>query len=315
MKIASFFLLSLSVVGSTAFAQTKAMPSAAAAPSVDKVKLEAYLRNLELWPPQVTVTMGDPKPSPDLPGFNTIAVHLAYNGATLDQSYFLTADGQKLFKGEVYDTKKNPFQGNVDKIKLDQQPSFGAPVGAPITIAVFGDFECPYCKEESTVLRQNIPMTYGDKVRVYFLDFPLDSIHPWAHVASMAGRCVLKQGGDNFWKYHDWIYGDQTSVTVENFNAKLMEWAGKSGIDSVQLGRCVESKVTEPEVARTQDMGHSLGVDGTPTLYLNGRKLMDQMAQWPTLQQLIKLELDHQAELAKADEKCCTVEIPRVGGK
>lgn len=327
MKTATCLLLCLGAAAATAFAQTKALPSAASSSTVDKVKLEAYLRNLELWPPQVTVTIADPKPSADLPGFQTIAVHLAYNGATLDQSYYVTADGQKIFKGEVYDTKKNPFQNNIDKIKLDQQPSFGAPVGAPVTLAVFGDFECPYCKAEASVLRQNIPATFGDKVQVYFLDFPLDSIHPWAHTAALAGRCVLKTGGDNFWKYHDWIYGDQTTVTVENFNSKLLEWAGKSGMDSVQLGHCLETKATEPEVARTQEMGRSLGVDGTPTLYLNGRKLMDQMAQWPALQQLINIELDRQTKLAteakvepKAqtkgeDDKCCTVEIPRVGAK
>ena len=62
-------------------------------------------------------------------------------------------------------------------------------------------------------------------------------------------------------------------------------------------------------------MGHTLGVDGTPTLYLNGRKLMDQMAQWPALQQLITLEVDHQAKVSAEADKCCTVEIPKIGNK
>jgi protein-disulfide isomerase len=91
-----------------------------------------------------------------------------------------------------------------------------------------------------------------------------------------------------------------------------MEWAGKNGVDSVQLGRCADGKATEAEVNRTVDMGRVLGVDATPTLYLNGRKLVDQMAQWPTLQQLITLELDHQAKVAKEAEKCCVVEIPTI---
>lgn len=315
MKTAACSLVCLTAFAAFAPAQSKApaIPTAASGPSVDKVKLEAYLRNLELWPPQVNVTIGDPAPAPELPGFNQVTAHLAYNGATLDQNYFITGDGQRIIKGEVFDTNKSPFQANIDKIKTDQQPSFGGPANAPITLVVFGDFECPYCKEEATVLRQSLPTTFPDKVRVYFMDFPLDSIHPWAHTAAIAGRCALKQSADNFWKYHDWIYENQTSVTPENFNAKLMEWAGTSGVDSVQLGRCVDSKATEGEVARTQSMGHALGVDGTPTLYLNGRKLMDQMAQWPTLQQLITLEVDHQAKLAAEADKCCTVEIPKIG--
>ena len=315
MKTATSFLLFLTAFASLLCAQSKAIPTAVSAPSVDKVKLEAYLRNLELWPPQVNVTIGDPTPSSDLPGFNQVTAHLSYNGASMDQNYFITPDGKRIVKGDVFDTSKSPFQGNLDKIKTDQQPSFGGPANAPITLVVFGDFECPYCKEEATVLRKSLPTMFPDKVRVYFMDFPLDSIHPWAHAAAIAGRCALKQSADNFWKYHDWIYANQESVTPDNFNAKLMEWAGTGGVDSVQLGRCVDSKATEPEVARTQAMGHTLGVDGTPTLYLNGRKLMDQMAQWPALQQLITLEVDRQAKVAAEADKCCTVEIPRIGNK
>ncbi len=151
-----------------------------------------------------------------MPGFNKVMVHLSYNDARLDQPYFVSNDGQRIFKGEIYDLNKSPFQANLDKIKTDQQPGFGAPPGAPVTLVVFGDFECPYCKEEANVLRQNIPSTYGDKVRVYFLDFPLESIHPWSRAAAIGGRCVLKQGESAFWKYHDWIYDKQTEITADN---------------------------------------------------------------------------------------------------
>jgi protein-disulfide isomerase len=306
MKLALCLLLPL-----TAFAQSSPI-APTMAPALDKVKLETYLRHLEAWPPIINVKIDDPKPASEMPGFNKVLVHLSYNDARLDQAYFVSGDGQRIFKGDVYDLNKSPFQANLDKIKTDQQPSFGAPVGSPVSLVVFGDFECPYCKEEATVLRQNIPTTFADKVRVYFLDFPLESIHPWSRAAAVAGRCVLKQGESAFWKYHDWIYDKQSEITADNYNSKLMEWAGQSGLDAVQLGRCVESKATDAEVNRTQEMGRSLGVDGTPTLYLNGRKLMDQLAQWPTLQQLITLEIDHQAKVKEDAEKCCVVEIPKL---
>jgi protein-disulfide isomerase len=306
MKTFLYLLLPLTV-----FAQSSPV-TVTIAPAFDKIKLETYLRHLEVWPPMISMKIDDPKPVSDMPGFNKVVVHLSYNDARLDTSYFVSNDGQKIFKGEVFDINKNPFQANIDKIKTDQQPSFGAPVGAPVTLAVFGDFECPYCKEEASILRQNVPATFGDKVRVYFMDFPLESIHPWSRAAAVAGRCVLKQGESTFWKYHDWIYDKQTEITPDTYNAKLMEWAGQSGVDAVQLGRCVDSKATDAEVTRTQEMGHSLGVDGTPTLYLNGRKLMDQNAQWSTLQQLISLEIDHQVKVKEDAEKCCVVEIPKI---
>ena len=323
MKLALCLLLPLAVVSQSLAAQSSpksSTPSSTtiaitpAAPALDKVKLETYLRHLEVWPPIINLKIDDPKPIADMPGFNKVMVHLSYNDARMDQAYFVSSDGQKIFKGEVYDLNQSPFQANLDKIKTDQQPSFGAPVGAPVTLAVFGDFECPYCKEEANVLRQNIPATFGDKVRVYFMDFPLESIHPWSRAAAIGGRCILKQGGERaFWKYHDWIYEKQTEITPDTYNAKLMEWAGQSGVDAVQLGRCVDSKATNAEITRTQEMGHALGVDGTPTLYLNGRKLMDQNAQWSTLQQLISLEIDHEAKVKEEAEKCCVLpEIPKI---
>jgi protein-disulfide isomerase len=305
MKTALSFLVCLS-----AFAQVSPV-AATLAPAVDKVKLESYLRRLEAWPPIINVKIDDPKPAPDIPAFYTVAVHLSYNDQHLDQSYFISRDGQKIFKGDVYDLNKSPFQANLDKLHTDTQPAFGAPAdAAPVSLLVFGDFECPYCKEEASTLRQQIPSTFPGKVRVYFMDFPLESIHPWSRAAAIAGRCVYKQGEDAFWKYHDWIYEHQTEVTPDNYNSKLMEWAGANGVDAVQLGRCVDSKATDAEVTRTQAMGHELGVDGTPTLYLNGRKLMDQLAQWGTLQQLIALEIDQQAKLKEEEEKCCTLPSP-----
>jgi protein-disulfide isomerase len=306
MKLALCLLLPLSV-----FAQSSSKMTPAA-PVLDKVKLEAYLRHLEVWTPQINMKIDDPKPVADMPGFNKVMVHLSYNDARLDQAYFVSNNGEKIFKGEIYDLNESPFQGNLDKIKTEQQPGFGAPAGAPVTLAVFGDFECPYCKAEAVTLRENIPAMFGDKVRVYFMDFPLESIHPWSRAAAIGGRCILKQGENAFWKYHDWIYDKQTDINTDNYNAKLMEWAGQGGVDAVQLGRCVESKATDAEVTRTQEMGRALGVDGTPTLYLNGRKLMDQTAQWPTLQQLISLEIDHQVKIKEEAEKCCMLAIPKV---
>jgi protein-disulfide isomerase len=310
MKTATFLLLSLA-----AFGQAKrpaAAPATPAAPTLDKVKLEAYLRHVEVWVPQIAVKIDDPIPAPDLPGFSFVAVHLTYNKDAIEQSYYVSADGQKILKGQVWDLNKSPFQGALDKIKTDNQPSFGAKAPAPVSLVVFGDFECPYCKEEASVLRTNIPASFGDKVRVYFMDYPLESLHPWARSAAVAGRCVYRQSPDAFWKYHDWIYENQQEVNIDNYSAKLMEWAGKNGMDSVQLGRCIDSKATEAEVERTKAMGQAVNVDGTPTLFLNGRKLMDQNAQWPVLSQLIALEIDHQATVAAEAEKCCVVDVPKI---
>jgi protein-disulfide isomerase len=311
MKLAT---LSLAVVVMLPiFAQTKA--------TIDKPALEAYLRHAELWVPQVTVNIDDPKPSAYLPGFSEIAVHLSYNGQFRDEHYYVSQNGKSIIKGEVYDITKSPFQSNLDQIKLDSQPSYGK-AGAPVTIVVYGDFQCPVCKVEADVMRKNLVQTFPDKVQVYFKDFPLESIHPWARAASNTGRCIYKQDPQAFWKFHDWIYENQEGVTPETLNSKVMTWAGTAGVDSIQLGRCVDGKVADQEVAQNMSEGRALGLDATPTVFINGRKFVGAI-EWPIMQQLVQLEIEHQAAApkttAKADDtKCeqtCVVNIPKIAGK
>ena len=291
------------------FAQT-------AAPKIDKAALEAYLRHAELWVPQVTVSIDDPKPSPYLPGFSEVAVHLSYNGQSKDEHYFISQNGKNIVKGEAYDMTKSPFQAAIDRIKTDSQPSYGKP-GAPVTIVVYGDFQCPVCKVEADVMRKNLVQTFPDKVQVFFKDFPLESIHPWARAASNAGRCIYKQDPQAFWKYHDWIYENQEGVTPETLSSKIMAWAPTGGVDAIQLGRCVDGKITDKEVAQNIAEGRALGLDATPTTFLNGRKLVGAM-EWPILQQLVALEIEHQAQVAKTTAKCeetCVVTIPTLASK
>jgi protein-disulfide isomerase len=314
MKLATFLPAALLVL--PMFAQTAA-PKAA----IDKAALEAYLRHAELWIPLVTVVIDDPKPSAYLPGFSEIAVHLSYNGQAKDEHYYISQNGKNIIKGEVYDMAKSPFQSTLDQIKLDSQPSYGK-AGAPVTIVVFGDFQCPVCKVEADVMRKNLVQNFPDKVQVYFKDFPLESIHPWARAASDTGRCVYKQDPQAFWKFHDWIYENQEGVTPDTLNSKVMTWAGTAGVDSIQLGRCVDGKVTDKEVAQNIAEGRSLGLSATPTVFINGRKF-EGAIEWPIMQQLVALEIEHQASAAKTtakadDTKCeetCVVNIPKIAGR
>ena len=96
----------------------------------------------------------DPNPSPNISrAISEVLVHLLFNDAEKDELYYVSADGQTIVKGDVYDLDKQPFQSNLDKITLTDQPSFG-PADAPVTIVEFGDFECPDCKMEAPILRE-----------------------------------------------------------------------------------------------------------------------------------------------------------------
>jgi len=261
--------------------------------ALDKATLESYLRHVDIYRGQVTFKIDDPKPSADLPGFSEVTVHLTFQGgATKDDLYYVSPDGQTIFRGDVYNLHKSPFQANLDKLTLKDQPSFG-PANAPVTVVEFGDLECPDCKMEAPLLRHNVPETFPGKVRIVFKNYPLESVHPWARAAAIAGRCVYRQGEPAFWRFYDWMYDTQEQITAENLNAKIVEWAGQNGLNSVDLGRCMDTKATESEVDQSIAEGHALGIHGTPTLFINGRKIGG--LEWQDLQLVINLELQYLA--------------------
>jgi protein-disulfide isomerase len=189
------------------------------------------------------------------------------------------------------------------------QPSFGTP-GAPVTLVVFSDFECPFCRDEAKIIRENIQKEFGNDVRVYYKEFPLVMIHPWAMKSAVAGRCVFRANPALFWDYHDWIFDKQPEMTPDNVQSKIIEWAGTKGLDTLQLGRCIDTSATEPEVRKNMAEGLSLGVDRTPTMFLNGRLV--EAGQWDQLKGRIAFELGYQKTAKNAGEKCCEVTIPGV---
>jgi len=270
--------------------------------------MEEYVRHLFVWGPQITVKVADPKPS-ELTGFNLISVVASAGPASQEELFYVSKDGQKIVRGMIFDVNQSPFDADLKKLKTEFQPSFGTP-GAPVVMVLFSDFQCAFCKEEAKLIRQNIPNTYPKEVRVYFKDFPLEQIHPWAKTASIAGRCVFRQKPAAFWDYHDWIFENQIDVTPENLKQKVLEFGKTKELNAEQLGSCIDTKATEAEVDKNIAEGKLLQINSTPTLFVNGRKLVGQ-GGWPQLRQIIDFEIDYQKTHGDAGaEKCCEVKLP-----
>ena len=291
-------------------AQQKSIPVAASA--FDKTQLEAYVRHLLAVIPEVEVKIDDPKPS-STADLLQVDVHFNYQGRTQEEMFYVTKNGQNVIRGVVYNFAQNPFQEDLDKLKTAGAPSFG-PATASVTVVEFGDFECPNCKEEAKTLRDNVPTKFPTEVRVFFKDFPLEQIHPWAKAASIAGRCVYHQSEAAFWKYHDWIYEHQNDIQPDILKTKILDFAKTAPeLDSLKLGSCIDTKATEAEVDASMAEARALHVDATPTVFLNGRRLVGNYP-WGNLDQIINGELNYQksthATAAATDEKCCEIKIP-----
>jgi len=278
----------------TAWAQPASAPSAKS--GLDKTTLEAYMRHLFAWGPQIQVKVGDPTPS-ELPGFYDVTVSASSGNAHVDQRFYISKDGYKIVQGTVYDIRRDPFASQAAKVRLEG-PRLGQP-DAPIVLVEFSDFECPFCKDEAMMLRSNLMKAYPNQVRLYFKDLPLDQIHPWARMAAIAGRCIYKQNADVFWLYHDWIYGHQSEITPQNLKAKVLEFAQGKPIDLMQLNRCLETRATEEEVAKSVAEAEVLQIHSTPTILLNGRPLTGRMS-WEQLRSLIDFEIQYQKANASA---------------
>jgi len=304
--VATLFLSLLTLL--PAQDKSKSMPAS----TLDKVQLEAYVRHLLAVIPEVQVKIDDPKPA-TAPDLQEVDIHFTYQGRSQDETFYLTKDGQHIVRGVVYSLNKNPFQDDLEKLKTNGSASFG-PDTAPVTVVEFGDFECPNCREEAKTLRDNIPAQFPTQVHVVFKDFPLEQIHPWAKSAAIVGRCVYHESPAAFWKYHDWIYEHQVEITSDNLKTQVMDFAKTApDLDALQLGRCIDTKATEAEVDASVAEGRALHVDATPTVFLNGRRLIGNYP-WQNIEQIINGELNYQKSASntapKADEKCCEVKIP-----
>jgi protein-disulfide isomerase len=267
---------------------------------LNKAWMEIYARHLWALPSEFEVTVADPKPSPDLPGFKEVVIHLAQGKASQDAKLLVSDDGTRIVEGTVYDAGANAFKKNLDKLNTQGAASEG-PAGAPVTIVEFTDFECPYCKLQAQILRENLKTKYPTQVRFYFKEFPLESIHEWAKAAAVNGRCVLRQSPEVFWEYHDWVYAHQDGFTAKNLKEQVMAWAqGRKDLDSLQLGRCIDEQATAKEVEATMEQGKALGVDGTPTLFINGRHVAAGVTEWEGLKRYIDSELEYLAKVGGA---------------
>jgi protein-disulfide isomerase len=165
----------------------------------------------------------------------------------------------------------DPFADVKQKLVLDDAPSKG-PKDASIVIVEFGDFQCPSCRQLDLILRRLLPE--HPQVRLVFKDFPLEQIHPWAMTAALVGRCAYQQSDEAFWRVHDLIYDHQDQITPEIAYDKLLQLGADAGLNPTALRTCVADPQTTELVRKSITQGRDLGIEGTPTTFVNGRVIV-----------------------------------------
>ena len=167
-----------------------------------------------------------------------------------------------------------PVAVNISPAELQRLP--GMSIGradAPLTILEFADFQCPGCGQWATFMEPLIKerLVNTGRARYVFYDFPLN-IHQNGFLASRAGRCANEQG--KFWEYHGALFGNQGKWSYEDDAVPLfVEYAKGAGLDEGRFETCLRSDRFAKEVSESYKLGETLGVNGTPTIFVNGQRL------------------------------------------
>jgi protein-disulfide isomerase len=292
-------IMALSFVISTASAATPqattASPQSAGQLPIQKT-VEAYLRNLYAFGPDTAVKVAAPKDI-GVEGLQEVDVEVKVGENQQTGKVYVTKDGKYMFRGELSELSKDPLADNRAQLQTKDSPSLG-PANAPVTLVEFSDFQCPVCRSLHDALRGLLP-NYP-QVRVVFKDFPLEQLHPWARTAAIAGRCAYQQDPAAFWKMYDLIYDNQEIISPETAWGKMMDFAGQLGLNSDTFKACMASPEAGAAVNASHENGIQLEVGSTPTIFVNGRRIVG--ADPRLLEQYIKYELD-QHKTQKAASK------------
>ncbi len=183
-----------------------------------------------------------------------------------EQAKSMGKKGVELYQ-EIVKSGKNFEQMAGPKQTFD---TAGSPIlgkaTAKIQVAVFEDFQCPFCAKVGPSLKE-FQKKYPNDVAIVYKHMPLD-IHDKAQAAAEASMAALEQGPDKFWAYHDVLYNNQNALDQDN----LVKYAEQAGLDGARFKKALESGAGKSVIGRDVGEGQRAGVSGTPSVYINGMK-------------------------------------------
>jgi protein-disulfide isomerase len=175
-------------------------------------------------------------------------------------------------------------------VPLGDAPARGNPE-ARVTIVMFSEFQCPYCARVQVTIEQ-IRKTYGDDVRFVWRHLPLP-FHDRAVPAALAAEAAREQG--RFWEMHEQLFAHQQALAPEDLEGQ----ARAVGLDLGRFRASMAGEGARARIDRDRRLGEALGVRGTPSFFINGRRLVGAQP-FASFQAVIEAELARAAEKLKA---------------
>jgi protein-disulfide isomerase len=240
--------------------------------------VERQVRAHYSLPPTVKVVIG-PLRASDFANYDALTITFVSPTKKQDFDFLLSRDHKSLIRMTKFDMATDPYAETMKKIDISGRPTRGNK-DAKVILVSYDDFECPFCSRMHQTLFPGLLKEYGDRVLFVYKDFPLEEIHPWAVHAAVDANCLFVESNDAYWDYADYLHANQHAIGGEKGrdgqNAELdklaLSQAEKLNLDAPRLQACLRAQDDKAVRASIKD-GEALGLEATPTMFVNGQKL------------------------------------------
>lgn len=242
-------------------------PAPSAAPMPTAAEVNEFLRRMFGYDPNVTWKVQGVAPT-DVPG---VAHVVATIGAQSRPIHLYALPGGKFaVVGDLLPFGPDPFAPVRASLATQAKGVQRGSASAVVTVVEFSDLQCPFCRTAQPIIDRLIADM--PETRLIFQPFPLPN-HDWAMLAAAAAECAGRQKPDAFWIFINGVYADQANITRANLAEKISTIATTAGVDAKQLATCAATPAITQRIQQSIELGKLVGVNSTPTLFINGRKL------------------------------------------
>jgi protein-disulfide isomerase len=231
--------------------------------------VDSFLHQQFGYETDLTWKISSIKPS-GVGGLAEVSVVLAGPQGQQLTRFFVAPDGQHALVGEIIPFGARPFDPAKQLLDKGVTGPERGPKDAPVTIVEFGDLQCPACKAAQPTIEGLVAAE--PNAHFVFQNFPLE-MHNWAAKGAAYADCVGRASNDAFWKFISKTYETQSDITAENADEKLTAIAAGAGAKGDDIAACAAKPETKARVDASLALGKSVDVTGTPTLFINGRRI------------------------------------------
>jgi len=236
-------------------------------PTEDTVN--SFLFQMKGYDSTVTWKVVDIHPS-EIAGLAEVSIMMTGPQGSSPTHLLVSSDGKYAISGDVFPFGAKPFDDARAKLEKGMNGPAKGPAKAAVTIVEFSDMQCPHCQKAAPAIEQLLAQE--PEAHFIFQNFPLPA-HDWAEKAAGYVDCVGRGSNDAVWKFIQKTFEEQANITEANADEKLKAIATASGANGDEIATCAAKPDTRARIEASVVLGKSVGVTGTPTLFINGRNV------------------------------------------